>query len=270
MELQVSEIQTLEPIKFNYDELKKELSEQLEKYKNVVYTEENIKEAKTDRALLNKVSAAINDEKKRIKNLLLEPYAEFETKCKELMTMVDEVSSGIDEQVKNFEKMQSDEKMQQILNYWIENAGEYQELIDVDLIFNERWLNRTYSMSKIETDIKHILEKTKMDLATIDSTITDATINKQVKNYYFNNINNPSVLGLAIQESKKIEEANQKLEKLEDTQNKENITDSMQNIANNEEIKPTDFRVWADTAQLKALSVFLKLNNIKYGPVPNK
>lgn len=260
MELQVSEIQMLDPIKFNYDELKKELSEQLEKYKNVVYTEENIKEAKTDRALLNKVSAAINDEKKRIKNLLLEPYAEFETKCKELMAMVDEVSSDIDEQVKNFEKMQSDEKMQQILNYWIENAGEYQELIDVDLIFNERWLNKTYSMNKIETDIKHILEKTKMDLATIDSTITDATINKQVKNYYFNNINNPSVLGLTIQESKKIEEANQKLEKLEDTQN----------ITNNEEIKPTDFRVWADTAQLKALSVFLQLNNIKYGPVPNK
>ena len=270
MELKISEMQELKPIRFNFEELKAELAEQLEKYQNIVYTEDTIKIAAEDRAKLNKLSKAINDKKIEIHKLCAKQHEKFDEEVKIILDMISEPLQLIDRQIKNFEKMQSDKKMQQILNYWIENAGEYQEIIDVDLIFNERWLNKTYSMSKIETDIKHILEKTKMDLATIDSTITDEIINKQVKNYYFNNINNPSVLGLAIQESKKIEEANQKLEKLEDTQNKENITDNTQNITNNEEIKPTDFRVWATIAQLKALSVFLQTNNIKYGPVPTK
>ena len=104
MELQVSEIQALEPIKFNYEELKANLTEKVSTYKNLVYNEENIKNAKADRSLLNKLSSAINDEKKRIKNLLLEPYTDFEAKCKELMAIVDEASNNIDTQVKAFEQ----------------------------------------------------------------------------------------------------------------------------------------------------------------------
>lgn len=72
MELQVSEIQELEPVKFNYEELKTALTQKVSTYKNLVYTEENIVTAKADRALLNKLSKAINDEKKRVKNLLFE------------------------------------------------------------------------------------------------------------------------------------------------------------------------------------------------------
>lgn len=63
MELQVSEIQALEPVKFNYEELKAAITEKANTYKNLVYTEENIATAKSDRVMLNKVSKAINEEK---------------------------------------------------------------------------------------------------------------------------------------------------------------------------------------------------------------
>lgn len=274
MELQVSEIQALEPIKFNYEDLKASLTANLEKYKNLVYTEETIKEAKADRALLNKVSTAINDEKKRIKNKLLEPYMDFEEKCKELMAMVSEVSEGIDSQVKAFEQKTKNEKLQEIMAYWIENVGEFNDLIDFDLIFEERWLNSSYSMKKVQTDINHIFEKTKMDLSTLDSTIKDENIKKQVKDFYFNNIKSPSILSLSIQESQRIEEANKKIETLENSQNAEqnteNLTSCLQSITDkeqNENLQQLDFRVWVTQRQKFALREFLKANNIKFGRV---
>ena len=183
MELQVSEIKALEPIKFNYEDLKANLTASLEKYKNLVYTDDNIKEAKADRALLNKVSTAINDEKKRIKNKLLEPYMDFEEKCKELMAMVSEVSEGIDVQVKAYEQKRKEEKLKEIMEYWIENVGEFNDLIDFDMMFEERWLNTSCSMKSIKQDITHIFEKTKMDLNTLDSTIKDTNIIRYIKPY---------------------------------------------------------------------------------------
>ena len=85
MELKVEEIKALEPIKFNYEDIKKWITEKSSEYKKIVYTSETITLAKQDRATLNKVSEAINNEKKRIKNELLKPYIDFENKCKELM-----------------------------------------------------------------------------------------------------------------------------------------------------------------------------------------
>lgn len=67
MQLEVQEIQALEPVKFNYEDIKSWLITKTKEYKDVVYTPETIALAKQDRATLNKVSSAINDEKKRIK-----------------------------------------------------------------------------------------------------------------------------------------------------------------------------------------------------------
>ena len=279
MEIKVEEIKALEPIKFNYEEIKGQLAEQLKKYDNVVYTEETISLAKTDRATLNKVKNAINDEKKRIKNFLLEDYtANFEPKCKELMEMIEKVSDKIDVQVKGFEEKAKNEKLQEIMKYWIDNVGEFNDLIDFDIVFNQSWLNVTYSMSKVQTDINHIFEKTKMDLSTLDATVTDPTINKQVKDYYFKNINSPSILSMAIQESKRIEESNQKLDALENSQeitkSEENVTNSSPNLTENEEnitkseeLRQLDFRVWVTVEQMAKLKAFLKDNNIKFGRV---
>ena len=107
MELKVEEIKSLEPVKFNYEDIKNWLITKTKEYKDVVYTPETIALAKQDRATLNKVSSAINDEKKRIKNELLKPYVDFENKCKELMAIVDDASGTIDKQIKEFELKQN-------------------------------------------------------------------------------------------------------------------------------------------------------------------
>lgn len=275
MELKVEEIKSLEPVKFNYEDIKKWVTEKTSEYKNIVYTPETITLAKQDRATLNKVSSAINDEKKRIKNELLKPYVDFETKCKELMAIVDDASQTIDKQVKEFELKEQAEKEQQIKAIFDENIGDYKELINFDTIFNPRWLNKTYSMKKIEEDIKHLISKTTDDLNIIENTIEDQSLLQQIHRYYFNNINDPAVLGNSLQEYQRIIENNKKLESLKNTQNvtkvEQNTTESTQNITNNEQnvqkkenLLQIDFRVIATKEQFMNLKQFLESNNINY------
>ena len=267
MELQVSEIQELEPVKFNYEELKAILTEKVNTYKTLVYTEENITTAKADRALLNKLSKAINDEKKRVKNQLLEPYMDFEIKCKELIEIVDNASSSIDNQIKSFEEVEKNNKLQQILEYWIQYAGEYAEVIEVDKLVRDQWLNKTYSLSKVHDDIDHIITKIKTDFSVLENAISDTETTKRLKDYYLNNIDNPSVLSLTMQEKQRIEESNSKIESLEKTTKSEaNTTENKENVTK-DEIMQLDFRVWGTREQLKKIQQFCKENNIKVGSV---
>jgi hypothetical protein len=280
MELKVSEIQELVPIDFNYLELKKELGDKLEIYKNIVYTEDTMKTAKEDRAKLNKLSKAINDKKIEIKKDVLKPFEDFETKAKELMGMIDTAVSNIDLQVKAFDQKKKDEKLQEIVTYFNENIGDFAELINFDLIFNERWLNATYSIKQIQEDINHIVTKTKQDLGVIDTQFKDEVINKQLKDFYFRNIISPSVLSLAIQEGVRIVENNKKLEELKQKQLEEKQqepvfeqpaeTEKPTSVnETKEELQQIDFRVWVTQEQKFYLREYLVKNNIKYGKVGN-
>lgn len=275
MELKVEEIKAIAPVQFNYEDIKGWVTEKATEYKNIVYTPETILLAKQDRATLNKVSEAINNEKKRIKNELLKPYVDFENKCKELMAIVDDASKTIDKQVKEFELKEQAEKEQQIKAIFDENIGDYKELINFDTIFNPRWLNKTYSMKKIEEDIKHLITKTTDDLNIIENTIEDQSLLQQIHRYYFNNINDPAVLGNSLQEYQRIIENNKKLESLKNTQNvtkneqkptesTQNITNNTQNIQKQENLLQIDFRVTATKEQFMNLKQFLESNNINY------
>lgn len=283
MQLEVSEIKALEPIKFNFEQLKQEITTKVENYKHIVYSEDNIKEAKTDRANFNKLAKALNDEKIRVKNIVLEPYLPFEKQCNELIDLVKEASANADTQIKNYEQQIKDEKLKQIMNFFLENVGDYADLINFDDIYNERWLNVTYKMEQIEKDILHTLAKTKTDMAVIDSQFEEEDINKQVKMEYFNNIANPSVLTMAILKGNTIIENNKKLEVLKQkeessqnitkseekiTNSTENVTESLGNSPEDEELQTLDFRVHVTQRQKFALKEFLKSNNIKFERVP--
>lgn len=271
MELIVSDFEITKQITFNYEDLKKELTIRVKKYKDKIYNEETIKDAKSDRALLNKVSKAINDEKKRVKEKLLGPYVDFENKCKELMQIIDEASAGIDDQVKKIEECEKNEKLAQILMYWSENSGEFGVIIDIDKLIKKEWLNKSYSVNKVMQELDHIVTRTRTDFAILENTSNDKELVKRLKDYYLNNINSPSVLTLTMQEKQRIEEVNKKIKTLENSQNltKDEVTiiNSSQKITNSELIQ-LDFRVWVTKSQGLAIREFLINNKIKFGNIP--
>lgn len=157
-----------EEIIFNFDELKRELSERLEYYHDLVVTEDTIKESKADRATLNKLRTAIDTRRKDIKAAYLRPYNIFEAKCKELTVLIDEPIKAIDTQLKAFDDARKEEKRQQIEAAY-ENIvkEEYKEIIPLERLFDQRWLNVSTSMATVMTALEDQNTRVEADLLAL-------------------------------------------------------------------------------------------------------
>ena len=154
-------------IEFNYAPLKTELAEKLSYYKNLVVTEDSIKSAKDDRAMLRKLKDTLNAKKVSVKKDFLIPYEEFEREVKELMSMIDEPIFAIDSQVKSFEEQQKAEKKAKIDGFYDELIGELSTLLPLEKIFNSKWLNTATSPKSIKTELTETISKVKSDIDII-------------------------------------------------------------------------------------------------------
>ena len=154
-------------IEFNYDDLQKWITEQVEKYQNLSYTDETIKVAKEDRAALNKFRERIDAARKDVKKRYLEPYNNLEEKVKKLLALIEEPAAAIDTQVKEYEERKKSEKEEQIKEYFNAVVGDLSKLLSYDKIFDKKWLNATTNIKSVQTQIDQIIEKVKFDLQTI-------------------------------------------------------------------------------------------------------
>lgn len=167
MELKMQEVQFPKVIEFNFEELKKEIADKAELYKNMVYTDDTIKEAKADKATLNKFIKVLEDKRKDVKKECLQPYEEFEKQIKELVAIVDEPVKLIDSQVKEFEEKKKADKLEKIKEFW--ESTTHPDWLTCKAIFDQKWLNATTSMKKIHEAITERLEQVALDLNTLES-----------------------------------------------------------------------------------------------------
>lgn len=245
-------------IEYNHEDIKAELSMSLEKYNNIVVTEEGIKEAKADRAKLNKLKSALDSKRKEVKNLCLAPYIEFETNINELIEMVDKPIKAIDVQIKEFENTKKESKRKDIEVVYCDNIEEFKELIPLENIFKNKWLNATYKMSDIALEIESIVVNARSALSFIDSLNTE--FKAQITDVYFQTLD----INKVIAENKRLTEFSNKQKEFENTSNvKKDV------IQEREELKlmAIEFRVFATPEQFKALKEFLISNGIKYGKI---
>jgi len=158
----------------NYEEVKSYLISGLEKYKNIVYSEENIKDAKNDRASLRKMKKAISDKRKEIKAVYMAPYLTVEEKLKELEALVAEPIDIIDSFVKSFEAKEKQEKKAQIKRYFDENAvvlGDLAEAVfESNGFFDEKWLNASAKATVWQAEIREKIAEASGSINTLQST----------------------------------------------------------------------------------------------------
>lgn len=167
MELRVEELQLPQEIRFNYEELKKELSEKVEMYTNLMYTDDQIKNAKADRADLNRLKKALNDERIRREKEYMKPFNEFKAQINEIIGIIDKPVSLIDKQIKEYEEQQKAEKKQKIAGYFF--TGESPEWLTLPMIWDEKWLNASVSMKSIQEQIDARIKAINSDLATLSN-----------------------------------------------------------------------------------------------------
>ena len=104
MELRVNEVAIPEKIDFNYEELKAELTSKVSFYETLVYTDDQIKDAKADKANLNKLKRALNDERIRREKEYMQPFNVFKAQINEIIGIIDKPIAVIDEQVKAYDE----------------------------------------------------------------------------------------------------------------------------------------------------------------------
>ena len=156
------------PIVCNFDELKTDLTTALADYQSRVYTEDTIAEAKEDRAKLNKLKKAINDERIAREKEYMQPFNEFKAQAKELCEMIDTASSGIGEQLEAFEQKRLDEKTSHIQTLFNDVASNYDlPFITLEKVMNDKWLNKSTSDKAIVEEITERFEKAIKDLEVI-------------------------------------------------------------------------------------------------------
>lgn len=165
MELKVNEIQLPEVIQFNYDELKAELTDKVKTYETMVYTDDQIKLAKSDRASLNKLKKSLNDERIRREREYMKPFEDFKNKINEIIAIIDKPVSLIDKQVKEYEELQKEAKSKEIEKIFYE--VERPLWLDLNQIFNTKWLNNSVSLTTVEKELVERVEAILRDLETL-------------------------------------------------------------------------------------------------------
>ena len=159
---------------------------ELKKY-NYVVTENNYKDAKKDRADLNKLVKQVSDARKSFENKAFDKWKADKTKImdfeKEVKGYSDELAKGMEV----FDEKEREEKRQQIYEAWEHLLEERNsDFYDLTPKFNEKWLNKTTSAKSIEDDLKAIHDKIIQDLGFMSTFLpTDEIEAEQVKEAYF-------------------------------------------------------------------------------------
>lgn len=160
LEVRKFELGTIET---NLNELEAYVNESLTKYKGLVYTDDQIKDAKVDRRNLNNLGKAINDWRIRQEREFNEPFAKVKEQCNRVVGRIKETSGEIDSQVKAYEQIQKDQKKEWITVYWDEIKIHD---IPIDMVFDPKWLNVTCSEKEWKTALDRRKERISMDLAS--------------------------------------------------------------------------------------------------------
>lgn len=152
MELRVNEVAIPEKIDFNYDELKAELTSKVSFYETLVYTDDQIKDAKADKANLNKLKRALNDERIRREKEYMQPFNVFKAQINEIIGIIDKPIAVIDEQVKAYDEKRKAEKQKAIEDLFSQIG--FQNFVTLEKIWDPKWLNASVSMKSIEDQMK--------------------------------------------------------------------------------------------------------------------
>lgn len=162
----------IEPLKipekifsFNYEEMMEWAKKEAESYKSIVCTEKDLPEMKKDRAEANRKIKAINDERIRRKKEWMKPYEEFEARVKSITGVLQEVSDLRGSQISEVEDRVKQEKKNKIEEFF--STYPHPEWLNLSQIWEERWLNASVSLKRVQEEIDGHVDNIEQDIATL-------------------------------------------------------------------------------------------------------
>lgn len=284
MNIQVNK--QLPVITMNFDEIKANLIENMEKYKGVVVTEDGLKDCRATQKDLAGLRNQIDSYRKDVKKEMEKPIKEFEGKCKELINLIEEVEKPIKLGITEFDNKRREEKKDkalEIINEAIENY-KLEEKYSRELIILDKYLNLSASQKSVVEDIEQraaLLKqqqnadkaKAEMLKATIETTLE--AINKTIKTPleykdFERYIESGWDIARIVREINNQAELVRKAEQPKEEPKKEVPAEVISNMPEVKELKKDESLYFVDVhvehnfGAIQALSKFLKDNGYKY------
>lgn len=178
----------LKKIVWNKEEFMAVVASITEQYTGVMYSEDQIKEAKADRAKLNSMKKAISGRCSDVKKIIMEPYVQFNEEVKEVVELIEKPIALIDCQIKDYEERQRTEKRKALATHFEEVAEDLEGVLTFDMIFDQKWLNVSVSMKKAKEEIVEKINRVKTDFRSIE-TFCEEKYRPQLKDYHMRCLN---------------------------------------------------------------------------------
>lgn len=175
----------------NLTELGTYLERVTERYRGQVVTPDQLRYAKDDLARLRKLKKALEDERKRAKEVIMAPYNELEGIYRTATASLDEAINGIDAQVK---EIQAEEKRQKLAMIDEEMTGAAEALRPglSELILQDRvkawlypsdWMTKAFTREKVRKGVEWKAQSFLDNLRVIETYARDGFESVRIEAY---------------------------------------------------------------------------------------
>lgn len=161
---------TLGTLTTNALQLRDHVAETLERYTPENYSEDNVDQAKADRAILNKAAKELNDRRIQLERDWNAPLQEFKSIIGDTVKMISDGSAKIDAVVKGVESRAKAEKRAAIEELWDRKGI---TLLPLSKLWDDKWLNKTKRLPAVEKEIGEKLLKIEAELDTLSAVDTE-------------------------------------------------------------------------------------------------
>lgn len=277
----------VQKIEWNYEELKTEVAAAADEYAVSVYTDETIKQAKADRAKLNKFVDALKGKRTEIRKKLLEPDGPFGQEVQDVISIVQKAIENIDSQVKDYERRQREEKTAKVRDFYDTNIHEdIITYLPFERVMKPEYALASTTMKSIKEEILSLIQRVDEGLAILNE--VDSPHAGEMKEVFLRTYD----IGAAMAERNRLEAAEQKRQEYVAEQARikaerdARIKAEAQEVINagkpvqtapqpktetvGDPVNVIDFRVYVTRSQAVALKDFLNNNGIRFEPVPKR
>ena len=264
IEAKISQLGTIES---NMTDVKSFVEQLKGYYQDVKFDENSLKEAKEEKAKINKFKSEVADYRKDIIKQWKEPVDNFEKSAKEVESLLTETYDIINNQVSAYDNQKKQEKENNLRDYF----KELQESTRIDFVtFENANLNITLTATEkaLKEQLRVFFDKIKTDLEIIDTMDNKIEI---LAEYKTNLDLKKSILVVSERKEREAEEIKRQPE-LAKQKEEESKTTTAENLSNEDEIiAPKEikqeqeekiytmtFKVSGTMEQLKELKEYLK------------
>ena len=266
----------------NIQYLRQELAARLDYYKGVIVTEDTIKDAKADRANLNKLKAAIDDQRKEVKRQTMALYEPLEKECKELLSMIDEPIGVIDSQLKAFDEQKKAAKYQALTEFFAKvNTLDF---VKIEHVLSPKWANATAKLDVLKDEMSGNIQRIVDDYADIKKLYAESPLLTAILQRFEQTRDKGAALAYAAEierreraeQERREREAAEKARCEQEQREAEQIQRQPDEVIMHPTVTPTPaepapepigqatFRVIGTRSQLRALAAYMRENGIKY------